>query len=81
MTEAFITTIETAASELTGITDPVERFNRTRDLRAQLDRGDRILKGVEQDAVNELKEGRPWREVGEMLGMSGSRAEQISRGV
>lgn len=80
MTEALITVIETEAGALTGISDPVERFNRARDLRAQLDRGDRILKDVEQSAVIELKEGRPWREVGELLGMTGSRAEQISRG-
>jgi hypothetical protein len=42
--------------------------------------GDRTGKAMERAVVNELKQDRPWREVGELLGVSGSRAEQIAKG-
>jgi hypothetical protein len=42
--------------------------------------GDRIGRQIEKAIVAELKTGRPWREVGELLGVSGSRAEQIAKG-
>lgn len=80
MTEALATAIETAASALTDIVDPVERYHAARKLRVQVDEVSRIIKAVQQRAVIELHTDRPWREVGELLGVSGSRAEQISRG-
>ncbi|MDX3713408.1 hypothetical protein PV733_31595 [Streptomyces europaeiscabiei] len=80
MTEALTAAIEAAAEELADISDPVERYQAARELRAELDRGDRVFKDAQQGAVNELKSGRPWREVGGLIGVSGSRAEQISRG-
>lgn len=80
MTEALTSAIETAADELAAISDPVERYRETRKLRAKLADGDTIFRAVEQRAVNEIKEGRPWREVGDLLGVSGSRAEQIAKG-
>ncbi|MDQ0694256.1 GIY-YIG nuclease family protein [Streptomyces sp. W4I9-2] len=61
------------------IKDPDERAAAVRaherqvlDIRSQLAR-------VGQESVLNLKEGRSWRQVGNMLGMTGSRAEQISR--
>lgn len=80
MTEALTSVIESETERLDNITDPVERYKAAREVRAEIDRGDLAVKAVQQRAVNELKEGRPWREVGTLIGVSGSRAEQISRG-
>ncbi|MDK1473647.1 hypothetical protein QNO07_09465 [Streptomyces sp. 549] len=80
MTEALTSAIETETGRLATIPDPAERFHAAREIREALAAGDRAVKALERAAVNDLKEGRPWREVGEALGMSGSRAEQIARG-
>lgn len=80
MTAALTTAIETAATALTEIPDPAERYREALKRRAELDAGIRAIKSIQQGAVNELHSGRSWREVGELLGVSGSRAEQISRG-
>lgn len=79
MTEALTDAINAAAEGLSTISDPVERYQQARKLRADLAHGDATLRSVEQRAVAELKEGRAWREVGQLLGVSGSRAEQIAR--
>lgn len=80
MTEALTSTIESETDRLTQIPDAIERFHAARELRKVLTVGDRKARELERDAVCELKPGRAWREVGELLGMSGSRAEQIARG-
>ncbi|GHH87873.1 hypothetical protein [Streptomyces capitiformicae] len=80
MTEALTSAIESETGRLAQITNPVERFHAIREFREVVAAGERTGRDLEKDAVNELKEGRPWREVGEMLGMSGSRAEQIAKG-
>jgi hypothetical protein len=59
------------------ISDPVERFRKLEELGKLLDRD---VKEAKAATVFELKESRPWREVGELLGVSGSRAEQIAKG-
>lgn len=80
MTEALTSAIESETGRLAAISDPVERFHAVREFRQDLANGDRRGKDLEQAVVSELKEGRPWREVGELLGVSGSRAEQIAKG-
>ncbi|MDR3083107.1 MAG: hypothetical protein LBV60_19675 [Streptomyces sp.] len=80
MTEALTSSIESETGRLAQIPDAIERFHEARKLREVLTVGDRKARELEQAAVRELKQGRPWREVGEMLGMSGSRAEQIASG-
>jgi hypothetical protein len=80
MTEALASTIAAEAGQIAEIVDPVERFHAVREFRQALTAGDRHGKAIEQAIVNELKQDRPWREVGEMLGVSGSRAEQIAKG-
>lgn len=80
MTEALTPAIEAAADGLAAISDPVERYKETRKVRAELAQGDATFRAVEQRTVSEIKEGRSWREVGELLGVSGSRAEQIAKG-
>jgi hypothetical protein len=80
MTEALTSLIESETGRLAQISDAVERFHAAREYREALAAGDRKCRELEQAAAGELKQGRAWREVGELLGMSGSRAEQIARG-
>jgi hypothetical protein len=68
--------IDSMVAELSAITDPIERFHAARGTaKAAADAVDEVL----ATAVLELKPGRSWREVGELLDMTGSRAEQIAR--
>lgn len=80
MTEALTSAIEAETGRLAAIPNPVERFQAVREFREALAVGDRIARELEKAAVNELKEGRSWREAGDLLGVSGSRAEQIAKG-
>ncbi|ARX81556.1 hypothetical protein SMD44_00954 [Streptomyces alboflavus] len=80
MTDALDEAIEAATQDVTAISDPVASFRATREVRAQLNAGDRRLIEHEKRMVWLLREGRTWEEVGEMLGFSGSRAEAIARG-
>lgn len=80
MTEALTTAIEAAAEEVAAIADPVERYSRARDIRAHLISGDHRLKDIQQAVANDLKVGRTWAQVGEKLGVSGSRAEALAKG-
>lgn len=79
MTDALDAAIDDALRSLASIDDPVERYRVSRELRLELDRGSSALKATQAAIANELKAGRSWREVGELMGVSGSRAEQISR--
>jgi hypothetical protein len=58
------------------IDDPVDRYEEVKAIEARLDRD---LKQVKADIAKELYEGRTWGQVGELLHVTGSRAEQISR--
>ncbi|MER6534338.1 hypothetical protein ABT215_11105 [Streptomyces sp900105755] len=80
MTEALTSAIASETGRLADIPDLVERFHAVREFRQTLADGDRTGKALEQAVVSELKQDRPWREVGALLGMSGSRAEQIAKG-
>lgn len=80
MTEALTSAIESETGRLAQIPNPVERFHAVREFRDALAVGDRIARELEKAAVGELKDGRSWRETGEQLGVSGSRAEQIAKG-
>jgi hypothetical protein len=80
MTEALTSAIESETGRLASIEDLVERFRAVREFRDAMAHGDRIGRQIEKAIVAELKTGRPWREVGELLGVSGSRAEQIAKG-
>jgi hypothetical protein len=80
MTDTLTDALETATVAVTAIADPVERFQKARDLRTELADADRALLDIQRDVVWSLYEGRTWAEVGRMLGFSGSRAEAIARG-
>lgn len=80
MTDALTTTIETATERVAAIADPVERYNAAREIRGQIADGDRELRLIQQRTVKSLKTDRTWAEVGRMIGVSGSRAEQLATG-
>lgn len=62
---------------LRAISDPVERYQATKGLEARLVDD---LRQVKAAIAQELHPERTWQQVGQMLGVTGSRAEQISRG-
>ncbi|MGW0032097.1 hypothetical protein ACWDXD_20005 [Streptomyces sp. NPDC003314] len=65
-------------SDLAALTDgPADRFKKLDEL-GKLLASD--IKKAKAEAVMELHEGRSWNQVGALLGVTGSRAEQISRG-
>lgn len=72
-TEAAAAALLAAVRE---IEEPVERYREFRDLETHLLRAFR--KEWAEVAVA-LHEGQSWAQVGEALGVTGSRAEQISR--
>lgn len=62
---------------LNEISDDVERYQAAKSLEARLD-GD--FKEIKAKVARNLYDGRTWEQVGGLLGVTGSRAEQISRG-
>ncbi|MFI8499426.1 hypothetical protein ACIGFK_13155 [Streptomyces sp. NPDC085524] len=76
MTEALDTATASLISALTDISDAVERYEAAKDLEARLDRE---IKQVKAEIAKSLYDGRSWAAVGKLLGVTGSRAEQISR--
>jgi DNA-directed RNA polymerase specialized sigma subunit len=80
MTDVLTEAIETATAAVAAIGDPVERYQQAREERVKLGTGDRTLMEIQQAVVLVLREGRTWAEVGEILGISGSRAEAIAKG-
>ena len=80
MTNALTPIINAAVRDVAAITDLVERYEEARQRRSELGDGDRDLMLIQQAVANELKEGRTWAKVGDLLGVTGSRAEQIAKG-
>ncbi|WP_458089410.1 hypothetical protein [Streptomyces malaysiensis] len=79
MADDFLSTQRAAliAAAVATISDPVERYNML-TLLLKLVTND--IKAAKADVASQLKqEDRTWDEVGELLGVTGSRAEQISR--
>lgn len=78
---AVLSSTEAEVQGLDAIPDLVARFRKSREIREDIEESGRIVKSAQQAIVLELKEeDRSWREIGELLEISGSRAEQISRG-
>ncbi|MER7517811.1 hypothetical protein [Streptomyces sp. NPDC126499] len=64
-------------SDLAALADgPADRFRKLDEL-GKLLAAD--IKRAKAEAVVELHEGRSWNQVGALLGVTGSRAEQLSR--
>ncbi|GAA1014545.1 hypothetical protein Q7689_10280 [Nocardiopsis tropica] len=68
------------AEQLRAITDPVERSKAATALIDALNDAQKAVKGVRAEAVAELRPGRSMREVGEMIGVSTARVDQILKG-
>lgn len=66
----------TLIAAINAISDPVERLQEYAAQEEQLK--SEFKRGRAQIAL-ELKDGRTWGQVGEFFGVTGSRAEQISR--
>lgn len=77
MTDSLETARVSLIDALNEISDDVERYQAVKNLEAWLDRA---LREVKATAAINLYDGRTWSQVGELLGVTGSRAEQISRG-
>lgn len=80
MTDSLSASLTTAAAEVAAIVDPVERFHAAREKRATIAVGDRELMEIQRAVVCTLYEEHTWAEVGEAIGVSGSRAEAIAKG-
>lgn len=66
----------TLIASLDAISDPAERLREVETLEEQLKID---IREVRARIALQLKEGRTWDQVGEYFGVTGSRAEQISR--
>lgn len=77
MTDSLEAAAVSLVDELNKISDDVARYQAVKDLEAWLDRN---LRQVKATVASNLYDGRTWGQVGELLGVTGSRAEQISRG-
>jgi uncharacterized protein YerC len=76
MTKAPDTAYDSLVSALESIDDLVERY---RCIKSIEDRFEADMKQMKAALARTLYEGRTWAQVGELLGVTGARAEQISR--
>ncbi|MFL4947516.1 hypothetical protein ACJ6WE_09100 [Streptomyces sp. MMS24-I31] len=76
MTESPDVARSTLIASLDAISDLAERLREVERQEHQLKVD---FKGVRARIALELKDGRTWEQVGEFFGVTGSRAEQISR--
>lgn len=76
MTESVDTAERALIAAIREISDDVERYETVKELEARLDLS---LKEIKADVAKSLYDGRSWNAVGKLLGVTGSRAEQISR--
>jgi hypothetical protein len=79
MTNALTAAIAATTEEVAAVEDLVERYEAARRARVLLKDGDRNLMLIQQEVAEALKPGRTWAEVGTMLGVTGSRAEQVAK--
>ncbi|MFE2047958.1 hypothetical protein ACFXAS_05585 [Streptomyces sp. NPDC059459] len=77
MTQAPDTAYNTLVNALESVDDLVERY---RHIKAIEDQFETDMKRLKADVTRSLYEGRTWAQVGELIGVTGARAEQISRG-
>ncbi|MEU2484074.1 hypothetical protein ABZ593_05600 [Streptomyces sp. NPDC012617] len=78
-TDTAVAHIVESFDALDDISDPIERYQASRQAGAAVDGR---LRSVRQRIALELKtEGKTWREIGQIMdGVTAQRAEQISRG-
>ncbi|MEV6696262.1 hypothetical protein AB0M68_03740 [Streptomyces sp. NPDC051453] len=76
MTQTPDTAYAALVDTFEGTDDLVEQY---RAIKRIEDRFDSDMKQLKATIATKLYEGRTWSQVGEMLGVTGARAEQISR--
>ena len=76
MTDSVDTAERALVAAINEISDDIERYQAVKELEARLDLS---LKQIKADVAKNLYDGRSWSQVGKLLGVTGSRAEQISR--
>jgi hypothetical protein len=77
MTESVDAAERTLIEAVRAISDDVDRYRAIKELEGRLDTS---LRAAKAEVAQNLHDGRSWNQVGELLGVTGSRAEQISRG-
>jgi transcription antitermination factor NusA-like protein len=77
MTDSLDTAERAVSEAIREFTDDVERYQAIKQLEVRLDR---VMREAKAEVARNLYEGRSWNQVGKLLGVTGSRAEQISRG-
>ncbi|MCY9787145.1 helix-turn-helix domain-containing protein [Nocardiopsis sp. EMB25] len=78
----MLTGVRQMPDQLATVSDPLTRARLVGDVLAAFAETERALKEVRWPAVVALREqGMTMREIGEKLGVSASRVDQISRGI
>lgn len=77
--QAVRDSIAAVTEKARSIPDLVERFRFVREQREQLRSGGLLLLEVNAEAIQGMKVGRSWTEVGSLLGVTRQRAEQLAR--
>ena len=80
MTDAFTESLEAKVAEVAAIEDLVERGLAAREARDQIAIRDRALHAIQRAAVQDIKPGRTWAEVGELFDRSHAWAEALATG-
>ena len=80
MTDAFTESLEAKVAEVAAIDDLLAQGRAALEARQKLAASDQALYAIQQAAVQGLRQGRTWAEVGELFGRSYGWAEAIAKG-
>lgn len=80
MTDAFTESLEAKVAEVAAIEDLLTQGRAALEARQKLAASDQALYAIQQAAVQGLRPGRTWAEVGELFGRSYAWAEAIAKG-
>jgi hypothetical protein len=80
MTDAFTESLEAKVAEVAAIEDLLTQGRAALEARQKLAASDQALYAIQQAAVQGLRPGRTWAEVGELFGRSYGWAEAIAKG-
>ncbi|GGW98893.1 hypothetical protein [Streptomyces chartreusis] len=80
MTDAFTESLEAKVAEVAAIDDLLARGRAALEARQKLAERDQDLYAIQQAAIQGLRQGRTWAEVGELFGRSYGWAEGIAKG-
>jgi len=80
MTDAFTESLEAKVAEVEALEDLLARGRAALEARQKLAESDQKLYSIQQEAIQGLRQGRTWAEVGELFGRSYAWAEAIAKG-